>query len=422
MEGTEYKVNRLETTNLVGPMVDRHWAGLREAKQRNETVAWCAGPAIIWPYAMDMKAHFMAGYAAYCAGRRAGDQVLEVARRDGELDDMCSYHRLHTGLAAAIRDNIPIKEEVVLPLPDVLISSRLCTEMAHYSEILYRTMGIPVINVDMPIPCKEEDIPRLEKFYERQIRESLIPRLEQVCNKPFNYDRMSEILAVSKEAAQIRNECWEFFKKKPTPWTLWDYGVGMGMLFYMMGNPETISYYKKLKEELSERAKNNVPAIMPDGEKYRVMWDGWIPWAFLGKFIRKLSSHGAVPICGRYPWETAFFPEPEKIEPEPDPVHNYCHIWYSGMKGTYHTGPYGGVGRIGELIEEYSIDGVIMFSSKTCRMWNLGQREIVDIIDKRYNIPSVVIEADMIDSAMLSDAQIDTRLQAFFETIDARRG
>lgn len=55
-------------------------------------------------------------------------------------------------------------------------------------------------------------------------------------------------------------------------------------------------------------------------------------------------------------------------------------------------------------------------------MWNLGQREIVDIIDKRYNIPSVVIEADMIDSAMLSDAQIDTRLQAFFETIDARRG
>ena len=33
----------------------------------------------------------------------------------------------------------------------------------------------------------------------------------------------------------------------------------------------------------------------------------------------------------------------------------------------------------------------------------------------------MVIEADMIDPEMVSDAQIDTRLQALFETIDAGR-
>ena len=68
-------------------------------------------------------------------------------------------------------------------------------------------------------------------------------------------------------------------------------------------------YYKALLCELKERAEKKIPAILPDGEKYRLYWDGWLPWAFLGMFIRKFVSYGAVPICGRYPWE--FFPHPE---------------------------------------------------------------------------------------------------------------
>ncbi|MDY6853976.1 MAG: hypothetical protein SWO11_04595 [Thermodesulfobacteriota bacterium] len=42
-------------------------------------------------------------------------------------------------------------------------------------------------------------------------------------------------------------------------------------------------------------------------------------------------------------------------------------------------------------------------------------------MDKKCGVPGVVIEADMIDPAMVSDSQIDTRLQALLETIDERR-
>jgi benzoyl-CoA reductase subunit B len=413
----EYKLNRLKTTSLIGPMVDKHWEGLRLAKQKGEKVAWCSGPLFIFPYAMNMKCHFMAGYAAYCGGRNQADRLLEIAEDDGDLPDTCSYHRLHMGMAAAVEKGIPVKEEVILPIPDLMISGRLCPEMSHYAEGLYRKMGIRVVGVDAAPPHREEDMLPMERFFERQIKENLIPALEEVCGRPFDYDRMSEILAVLKKTAELRNECWEYFKKTPSPWTLWDYGVSIAPVFYLMGNPETIPYYEKLKAELAERAEQNVGAVEP--EKYRLYWDGWLPWGFLGKFIRKMAPFGAVPLVGRYPWE--FFPHPERIEPYPDPVRTFVKQVYSDGGLARANLPALALPEICKWIETYSIDGLIMFSSKTCRMWNMGHPDTIDEIERRYGIPGVVIEADMVDSRMLSEAQIDTRLSALFEMIETRK-
>jgi benzoyl-CoA reductase subunit B len=415
---TQYRLNRLETTKLIGPMVDRHWAELRTAKERGEKVAWCSGPIFIFPYAMGMKCHFMAGYAAYCAGRGAGDQVLEVAEAEGDLIDSCSYHKLHMGMAAAVKKGIPIKEEVILPIPDLMLTGRLCPEMSHYAEGLYRRMNIRVVGIDTPPPVKESDIPVMEEFFERQIREILIPTLEEVCGKPFDYDKLSEILAVLKKTAILRNECWEFFKVKPSPWTLWDYGVSIAPVFYLMGKPETIPYYEKLKAELAARAESNVSSLLPE-EKFRIYWDGWLPWGFLGKFSRKFTNLGIVPIAGRYPWE--FFPHPEKIEPEPDPVKTFVKQVYSNGGLARNNLPNLALPEIHKWVEEYKIDGVIMFSSKTCRMWNLGHPDMIDAIEKKNGIPGVVIEADMVDSRMFSDGQIDTRLGALAEMMEARK-
>ena len=414
----QYKPNRLETTKLIGPMVDKHWADLRTAKERGEKVAWCSGPMFIFPYAMGMKCHFMAGYAAYCAGRGAGDQVLEIAEAEGDLIDSCSYHKLHMGMAAAVKKGIPIKEEVMLPLPDLMITGRLCPEMSHYAEGMYRRMNIRVAGVDTPPPARDEDIPAFEEFCERQIREDLIPTLEEVCGKPFDYDKLSEMLAILKKTALLRNECWEYTKHRPSPWTLWDYGVSIAPVFYLMGKPETIPYYEKLKAELAYRVENNIGAISPE-EKYRIYWDGWLPWGFLGKFSRKFTNLGMVPIVGRYPWE--FFPHPETIEPEPDPVKTFVKQVYSNGGLARQNLPNLALPQIHKWIEEYKIDGLVMFSSKTCRMWNLGHPDVINAVEKKNGIPGVVIEGDMVDSRMISDAQIDTRLGALMEMMEARK-
>ena len=413
-----YKINRLTTTNDMRPMVDRHWAELRAAKEKGEKVAWASGPSFIFPYAMGMKCHFMAGYASYCGGIGAADDLLKLAEASGELPETCSYHRLHMGMVEAIKSGAPVNEQAILPLPDILIDGRYCTEQSHYSESFYRRMELRIVPLELPFVFEKEDRPRLKEFVYKQIKENVIPALEDVCGKPFDYDRMSEIISVLKKAATIRNKCWEFFKTKPVHWTLWDYAVSMAPVIYMMGDPAGIPFYERLLKELQERKEKGIPALAPEGEKYRIYWDGWIPWAFLGKFMRKFTPNGAVCLCGRYPWE--MFPHPELLDPE-HPLETISD-WMYGEKGLANKmAPKGSIEFVSGLVEDYSIDGLVMFSSKSCRMWNLSQRDVIDTLDKKYGIPGVIIEGDMLDPQMISDSQIDTRLQALFETIDGRR-
>ena len=415
----KHKVNRLQTTNDIRPLVDKHWSDLRTAKDRGEQVAWASGPTFIFAYAMGMKCHFMAGYSAYCGGIGAAEEVLKVAEIGGDLPESCSYHRLHMGMGEAVRRGIEINPAAILPMPDLMIAGRLCPEMSHYAEGLYRRFGIKVLPIDLPPVYDMADRARVREYVYRQFTDTVVPMMEEVCGKPFDYDRMSEILSVLKKVATLRNECWEFFKTKPSTWTLWDYGVSIAPVFYMMGDPIGIAYYEKLLKELQERKEKGIPAIAPDGENYRLLWDGWLPWAFLGKFMRKFIRNGAAVLCGRYPWE--FFPHPEEIDPE-HPVETWADLYYGPESSIVHSfSPEGTIDLISELIEDYSLDGMIMFSSKTCRVMNLSQMEVIDVINKKYGIPGVVVEGDMVDAAMISDAQIENRLEALFEMIDSRR-
>lgn len=419
---TEYKLNRLDTSG-VSALVDTHWRELREAKEAGKKVIWGTGPIFVYPYATpNVACHFSAGYAAYCAGRGMADEVLEAAEKYGDLRDTCSYHRLHTGMASIIINDLPITDRrVILPLPDLMITARFCTEQSHHSEAINRRFGIKSVTLEFPIARREEDLPRLEKYVTGQVKEILIPAIEEVSGSKFDKERMREIFWRWKETCLIRNKCWEFLKKKPAHWTMWDYGVSIAPIFYAMGKPESHTYYVNLLAQLEERAAKNIPAVHPDGEKYRLYWDGWLPWAFLGKFIRMMVPFGAIPVAGRYPWE--FFPHPEEINPEADDiVHEWIRLLYtSSNRLAFHDGPWGAFEIIEKLVNDYSVDGMLFFASKTCRLWNLGQQEIINKMEKKYGIPGVVLDADMIDSTMVSEEQLRTRIEGLLETIDARR-
>ena len=74
------------------------------------------------------------------------------------------------------------------------------------------------------------------------------------------------------------------------------------------------------------------------------------------------------------------------------------------------------------LCREYSVDGLVCHAHYTCRPMCAPQPELMDGVARKLGIPSVFIEADHGDPSYYSDAQVDTRLQALVEMIDARRG
>lgn len=418
----EYKLNRLDTSGI-GPLVDEHWRSLREAKQEGKKVTWVAGP--LWAYRLafpNVVSHFMAGYSAYCSGRGMAREVLDAGMRFGELNDACSYHRLHTGMAQIIMNGETVSNpKVILPIPDLLIAARSCTEMTHYMEAMHRRFGTKAVVVELPPTRRKEDMPRTLQYVYNQVKENVIPALEELSGQKYDADKMREIFRVWKETCIVRNKCWEYLKKKPANWTLWDYGVSMAPVAYAMGNPAGLAYYKNLLQQLEDRDKNNITSITPGGEKYRLYWDGWLPWGFLGPVIRIMYKHGAIPVCGRYPSE--FAPHPEDINPEADDlIYEWLRLRLEPPNEVgRHGSPWGAEEYIPELVKEYQVDGLLFFSSKTCRFWNIGQQEIINHVDKTLGVPGMVIEGDMVDPSMFSEEQIRTRIEALLETIDARR-
>jgi len=75
-----------------------------------------------------------------------------------------------------------------------------------------------------------------------------------------------------------------------------------------------------------------------------------------------------------------------------------------------------------EMVDKYGADGLVMHSNRSCKPYSLGQYDIQRIVQQKMGIPTVMIEADMVDERSFSEGQIETRIEAFIELLKERKG
>ena len=61
-----------------------------------------------------------------------------------------------------------------------------------------------------------------------------------------------------------------------------------------------------------------------------------------------------------------------------------------------------------------------MHSNRSCKPYSLGQYDIQRIVAQRRGLPTLMIEADMVDPRAFAEGQIETRIDAFMEIIKGR--
>ena len=69
------------------------------------------------------------------------------------------------------------------------------------------------------------------------------------------------------------------------------------------------------------------------------------------------------------------------------------------------------------MIDKYDVDGLVLHSNRSCKPYSLGQYDIQKIVQKERGIPTLMIEADMVDERNFSEGQIETRIDAFMENL-----
>ena len=73
-----------------------------------------------------------------------------------------------------------------------------------------------------------------------------------------------------------------------------------------------------------------------------------------------------------------------------------------------------------QMIDKYEVDGLVMHSNRSCKPYSLGQYDIQKIIQQKRGIPTLLIEADMVDERSFSESQIETRIDAFMEVLKTK--
>ena len=429
-----------ETAARVGLMVKGLLSEARKAKEEHRPVAYtficCSYDEII--RAMDIVPHWVENYAGICSARRDAQRFLEKAESNNFSRSLCTYALCGLGFDAQREEsggmppNAPWGGQV---RPDMMLSSgqMLCDSRVKWFQAARSYMpDVPVYEIDTPWPQYEDycDYKDVQNYYIKYIVEQLrglVKFLEKQTSRKMNWDRLSELVNLVDRTWNLIWETYELRRALPTPMDTGDAMNTMVPLAFMMGTQQAYDFFKDLHDELQHRIAHKTGVI--SDEKYRLIWGGGLPSWFALTDFNYFNSKGAVfPVETTYRMIEATYNFDIDLSKINDPLEHiawrwvkYWTYWYDRARKRPHSQP--DVERLIQYIEDYQIDGIVMHEAFSCRAWHVGLLGQLKLLKKIYrNIPSLVLESDIVDISSYNEADTRARIDAFIDTIAIIKG
>lgn len=395
----------LQCTQRLKEIMTRHYFLSRYA-QGARPVAWVTSGApveMLRPF--DFYTVYPENHGALCGAQRMGPELCGIAEGHGYHPDLCSYARIDLG--HCLSGKTPVGK---LPKPDLLFASNnICQTVVYWYRVLAHHFKIPLILFDTPYVFDDLQAPDLT--YMVQQLEEMIPTLEAVSRRRFDEKKFRDMVRMGKAAALTWGQVLETMKAKPAPMTIFDAFVHMAPIVSLRGLPVALTYYQTLLKELKERVNKGIGAIAH--EHKRLMWDNIAIWYKVRDFSELFAEKGMNFVTATYTnaWAETI-PHMHADRPLESMAKAYSLVILNrNLKHRLHL--------MKDLIQRYDVDGLVIHSAKSCKPYSVGQYDLKRRIMDNLSLPSVIVEADITDFRAYSEAQTRTRLEAFFETMEA---
>lgn len=405
-----------------------------EGKKTAFTFIYCGYDEII--RAMDIVPIWTENFAGIAGAKRDAQRFLEKAEGHNLSRSLCTYALCGIGfdswreeLGGEMPPNSPWGGQ---PKPDMMLSSGqiICDPRNKWYQAAQHYMpDVPIYNVGLPIIQFETDINYKEatgyyvKYITEQLR-GLVAFLEKQTGKKMDYDRLAETVELSDRTWDMVIDAYELRKAVPCPMGTGDAMNTMVPLAFLMGTQQAHDFFKDLYNELQEKIARKEGAV-PD-EKYRLLWGGGLPSWFALTDFNYFESKGAV-----FPAETTYrlIERTDRLDiPNvSDPIEHLAWRWvkwstYWHNKARRRPGSTPEVERLINYIEEYKIDGIVMHEAFSCRSWHVGLIWQLNQVKKIYrDIPTLVLESDIIDISSYNEADTRARIDTFIDTLAASK-
>ena len=402
---TEQK--KLTSKELLNQLVAKHYDDALTAKAEGRPVVWATS---ISPQelleTMDLTVVYPENHAAAIGARKGSMEFISYSEGKGYSSDLCSYARVNMGYV-----DLKDAEAQNIPQPDlILCCNNICNTVIKWYENIAKELHIPMILFDTPYSYEyqisEESIQYMRRQFDYAIRQ-----LEELTKKRFDYDRLSEVMEVSNSTCRWWKKSTELAMHKPSPLSGFDMFNYMAMVVCMRGNKDGETLFRLWYEELEERMKQNLGPWNNAEEKYRIMWDGIACWPHLATTFKTLKKYGVNMVASTYPdsWNIRY----ERTDL--DALVRAYASHYANRSIAYS------VDNISKITEDYSLDGIIFHSNRSCKLMDFKQYEIQRQVQQRTGVPAVFFDGDQTDPRVFSDAQYETRIQALVELMEKNK-
>jgi benzoyl-CoA reductase/2-hydroxyglutaryl-CoA dehydratase subunit BcrC/BadD/HgdB len=369
-------------------------------------IAWLtSGAPVEFVYAMDVLPVYPENYAAMCAASHQSVELMEAAEAAGFSQDLCAYARTDFG-----QDILQGGPAGGLPKPDFLVcSTNICKTVIKWYEVVARKVNAPLFIVDTPF-LHDGLTPELVRYTMSQFAD-FEEFLAGFLKRPFDRERLMRVLELSRDGAAWWKKILYLCRRVPTPFTSLDSFIHLAPIVTLRGTQACVDYYKLLYEEVAARAAAGTPAV--PGERYRLLWDNLPVWFKMRHFEKFFEARGCALVATTYAnsWGgIGDFGNVQASDALEALAVSYLNIYIN----------FGFADRINylrQLIDEFSLTGFIMHSNRSCKPYSVGMYRLQEEVARLSGKPGVVIEADQNDPRVFSDAQVETRLEAFIESM-----
>jgi len=393
----------LQTTKKIGELIMAYFSQASDAKAQGKPVAWVT---VFTPvellYAMDVYPVAPEHFGAMCSARGFILDYLQEAEREGYSQNLCSYSRCSLGYVLSGTSGL-------MPPPDILVTFRnSCDVYVKWWQSLHMHLGTPLFVGETPYVLSSEDLDNYVLDYVVKQLEQLVEMAEEKFGLRLDMEKLADIVRLSDKASELWLETLKLRRFRPCPLGGRDSASDIFPLVVMQGTKEAVEFYEELLEEVKQKVSMGEGVL--ENERFRLLFDGiWLWHAF--DLIKYFEDRGAVFVYEPYSDAWAYRLDASK------PLESIARkILAMGLNVDIDIR----TERFSRSIEEFQVDGAVLFSNRSCKTWSTPQIVTADILSKEFNVPYLLFEADMADPRQYAEAQIKNRIDAFLEVLDER--
>lgn len=399
------KFVKLESTKRLHRLMKLHYGYARFAPKLGKKIAWVTSGGPVEPlYAAGIVPVYPENHGAMCGAFRMGPKLCEQAEDMGFSRDVCSYARCD--IACAVNGSGPIGG---LPKPDLLICcNNICGTVTKWYEVLADHFNVPLVLIDTPY-LHDGQVNAHTIRYVRDQFDDLIATIENVAGRRFSERKLRRRMELSLECVQAWQRILAYCRNRPAPISCFDAFAHMFPIVTLRGTKWATRYYKHLETEIQRRVDQGFGAVR--NERIRLLWDNLPIWYEIRHLFRHLASRGVCLVADTYTnaWTLDNLDGERSLD---SMAEAYTTIYLNiGMRKRYD--------QTAELAQLFDVDGVLMHSNRSCKPYSFGQLDIQRIVRQELDLPCLLVEADMTDSRSYARDQVQARLDAFIETIEA---